>query len=214
MLHGYDDQGSKFDAAGNMVSSFDVTIGYDAVTRFFQKQGYHLLLFFAPSDRGFDSVIEEIIRSQVEGVLMLAITLDTDQAETVADFGIPVVIVNRTVNYAGISQVGCDNHRGGFWAGSYLASLGHRRIAYLAGLEDCEGDLGRVHRHEVRRVVEPHVPRDHAVRPRVHAGDPVGAVGPEGEDNLGAHAPQMSRNGGNRLTWIDAVELLVVVVEE
>ncbi|MCE8037613.1 MAG: LacI family DNA-binding transcriptional regulator [Halomonadaceae bacterium] len=112
------------------------TFVLERASRFFQKQGYHLLLFFAPSDRGFDSVIEEIIRSQVEGVLMLAITLDTEQAETVADFGIPVVIVNRTVNYAGISQVGCDNHRGGFWAGSYLASLGHRRIAYLAGLED------------------------------------------------------------------------------
>ncbi|QTP55365.1 LacI family DNA-binding transcriptional regulator [Billgrantia sulfidoxydans] len=115
----------------------------EKASRFFQQQGYHLLLFFAPSDRGFDTVIDEIIRSQVEGVLLLAITLDNAQAEEVADFGIPVVIINRTVNYAGISQVGSDNFSGGYWAGQHLASLGHRRIAYLAGLPDSSTDHQR-----------------------------------------------------------------------
>nr|WP_299241216.1 LacI family DNA-binding transcriptional regulator [uncultured Halomonas sp.] len=108
----------------------------EKASRFFQAQGYHLLLFFAPSEGSFDLVIDDIIKSQVEGVLMLAITLDSGQAKEVANFGIPVVIINRTVNYAGISQVGSDNVQGGYWAGSYLASQGHRRIAYLAGLPD------------------------------------------------------------------------------
>ena len=108
----------------------------EKASRFFQQQGYHLLLFFAPANGEVSAVLDEIIQSQVEGVLMLAITLDAEQAGMVADFGIPVVIINRTVNYAGISQVGCDNFAGGYWAGSYLASLGHRRIAYLAGLPD------------------------------------------------------------------------------
>lgn len=116
----------------------------EKASRFFQQQGYHLQLFFAPSDHGFASVIDDIIRSQVEGVLMLAITLDMAQAEEVADFGIPVVIINRTVNHAGISQVGSDNTSGGYWAGRYLASLGHRRIAYLAGQPDSSTDR---HRH-------------------------------------------------------------------
>ncbi|MBA2780083.1 LacI family DNA-binding transcriptional regulator [Billgrantia kenyensis] len=115
----------------------------EKASRFFQQQGYHLLLFFAPSDRGFDTVIDDIIRSQVEGVLMLAITLDNAQAQEVADFGIPVVIINRTVNYAGISQVGSDNFSGGYWAGRYLASLGHQRIAYLSGLPDSSTDQQR-----------------------------------------------------------------------
>lgn len=115
----------------------------EKASRFFQAQGYHLLLFFAPPDGGFDAVLDDIIRSQVEGVLMLAITVNHEQAEVVADFGIPVVIINRTVNYAGISQVGCDNYHGGYWAGRYLASLGHRRIAYLAGLPDSSTDSQR-----------------------------------------------------------------------
>ncbi|PMR73274.1 LacI family DNA-binding transcriptional regulator [Billgrantia endophytica] len=108
----------------------------EKASRFFQEQGYHLLLFFAPPGRDFDAVIDDIIKSQVEGVLMLAITIDSSQAKAVADFDIPVVIINRTVNHAGISQVGSDNYRGGYWAASHLATLGLSRIAFLAGLVD------------------------------------------------------------------------------
>lgn len=108
----------------------------EKASRFFQAQGYHLLMFFAPPNGDFDAVLDDIIRSQVEGVLLLAITMTQRQAKLVDDFGIPVVIINRTVDYAGISQVGCDNFQGGYWAGRHLASLGHHRIAYLGGLPD------------------------------------------------------------------------------
>jgi DNA-binding LacI/PurR family transcriptional regulator len=108
----------------------------EKTSRFFQAEGYHLLMFFAPPSGDFDAVLDNIIRSQVEGVLMLAITMTQTQARLVDDFGIPVVIINRTVDYADISQVGSDNIQGGHWAGRYLASLGHQRIAFLGGLPD------------------------------------------------------------------------------
>lgn len=108
----------------------------EKASRFLQQQGYHLLLFFAPQNGDFDMLVDDLIRSQVEGVLMLAITLNQHQAAEVADFGIPVVIINRTVEYSGISQVGSDNFQGGYWAGRYLASLGRQRIAYLAGIPE------------------------------------------------------------------------------
>ncbi|MBN8414410.1 LacI family DNA-binding transcriptional regulator [Halomonas litopenaei] len=106
----------------------------EEASRFFRQQGYHLLLFSAPASDGFDAVLEDILRSQVEGILMLAITMTEEQAAVVSDYEIPVVIINRTVDYAGISQVACDNYQGGYWAGRHLASQGHRRVAYLAGL--------------------------------------------------------------------------------
>lgn len=108
----------------------------EKASRFFQAEGYHLLMFFAPPSGDFDAVLDNIIRSQVEGVLMLAITMTQAQARLVDDFGIPVVVINRTVDYPGISQVGSDNIQGGYWAGRYLASLGHQRIAFLGGLPD------------------------------------------------------------------------------
>ncbi|WP_111414796.1 LacI family DNA-binding transcriptional regulator [Billgrantia lactosivorans] len=115
----------------------------EQASRFFQQQGYHLLLFFAPSSGDFDAVLDDIIRSQVEGVLMLALTMNEQQARLVADFGIPMVIINRTVNGAGISQVSSDNFQGGYWAGRHLASLGHERIVYLAGLPDSSTEQQR-----------------------------------------------------------------------
>ncbi|MAY70801.1 MAG: LacI family transcriptional regulator [Halomonas sp.] len=115
----------------------------EKASRFFKQQGYHLLLFSASSSDGFDDVLDDILRSQVEGILMLAITLNDDQAALVCDYGIPVVIINRTVDYAGISQVACDNFQGGYWAGRHLVSLGHRRIAYLSGLVDSSTDIQR-----------------------------------------------------------------------
>ncbi|QJQ99010.1 LacI family DNA-binding transcriptional regulator [Halomonas sp. PGE1] len=108
----------------------------EKASRFFQEQGYHLLMFFAPPSGDFDPVLDDIIRSQVEGVLMLAITMTQHQAKLVDDFGIPVVVINRTVDYAGISQVSSDNYQGGHWAGRYLLSLGHSRIGFIGGLPD------------------------------------------------------------------------------
>lgn len=110
------------------------SIVLERASKFFQEQGYHLLLFVAPLGKKFDDVVDDIIRSQVEGVLMLAISLTAHQAREIAEVDIPVVIINRTVNYEGISQVSCDNYGGGFWAGSFLALAGRKRIAFLAGL--------------------------------------------------------------------------------
>ncbi len=106
----------------------------ERASKFFQARGYHLQLFVAPLGKAFDEVIDDILRSQVEGVLMLAISITRAQAGEIAAVGVPVVIINRTVDYEGISQVSCDNHQGGYWAGQLLAGSGHQRIAFLGGL--------------------------------------------------------------------------------
>ncbi|MFD2437566.1 LacI family DNA-binding transcriptional regulator [Modicisalibacter luteus] len=107
----------------------------EKASRFFQAQGYHLLMFFAPPSGDFDAVLDDIIRSQVEGVLLLAITMNQRQAGLVDDFGIPVVIINRTVDYAGISQVGSDNFR----AATGLAATWHLWVINaLASLVACQ----------------------------------------------------------------------------
>ncbi|WP_447556134.1 LacI family DNA-binding transcriptional regulator [Vreelandella sp. EE22] len=119
----------------------------EKASRLLQEQGYHLLIIFAPQGNGdFSGVIDDLIRSQVEGVLMLAVTLNQRQAQEIVNFDIPVVIINRTIDYPGVSQVGSDNYRGGYWAGRYLATRGHQRIAYLAGIPDsstnCQREAG------------------------------------------------------------------------
>ncbi|MFD2191279.1 LacI family DNA-binding transcriptional regulator [Pistricoccus aurantiacus] len=101
----------------------------------FQSEGYHLLLFVVPEDGDSSSVMDSILQSQVDGILMMSASLTSSLARECADSGIPVVLINRQVDFAGISQVYSDNYHGGFWVGSYLTMGGHERVAYLAGLE-------------------------------------------------------------------------------
>lgn len=112
------------------------SIVLEQASRFLQAKGYHLLFFFSKPGRDFDSIVNDILMSQVEGILMLAFTITSHQAIEIEKVGIPVVLINRTVNYDNISQVYCDDFSGGYWAGRYLASLGHQRIAFLGGLPD------------------------------------------------------------------------------
>lgn len=108
----------------------------EKASHYFQQEGYHLLLFISPPDGKCDAVIDEILRSQVEGILMLSVTLTEALARECAESGVPVVVINRPTNFNGISQVSSDNYHGGYWAGSFLAAAGHERIAYIAGLAD------------------------------------------------------------------------------
>jgi LacI family transcriptional regulator len=47
-----------------------------------------------------------------------------------------VVLLNRPEGLNKVSSISGDNYHGGFLAGRYLAGLGHRRVALLAGPED------------------------------------------------------------------------------
>ncbi|MCE8002189.1 LacI family DNA-binding transcriptional regulator [Billgrantia ethanolica] len=103
-------------------------------SRAFQSEGYHLLLFLVSDDGDTTGVMSEILQSQAEGILMLAASLTTPFAQECVARSIPVVMINRTVDFTGVSQVSSDNYHGGYWAGSYLAGQGHRRMAFLNGL--------------------------------------------------------------------------------
>lgn len=101
----------------------------------FQAEDYHLLLFVVPEEGGFSEVMDRILQSQVDGILMMSASLTSSLAQECVDTGIPLVLINRKVDFAGVSQVYSDNYHGGYWVGSYLAMGGHEQIAYLAGLK-------------------------------------------------------------------------------
>lgn len=99
-----------------------------------QENDYHLMLFMVGDGGDSGSVMSEILQSQADGILMLSASLSSSFAEECVNRSIPVVMINRTVNHRGVSQVSSDNYHGGYWAGSFLATSGHERIAFIAGL--------------------------------------------------------------------------------
>ncbi len=101
-----------------------------------QREGYHTLLFFTQTGAPVDTVLQEILQYQVDGIIMFSAVLSSDLADLCAAQGIPVVLFNRTVDDAAVSSVSSDNVAGGRLVGRFLAAGGHARVAYVAGVED------------------------------------------------------------------------------
>ena len=107
-----------------------------------QADGYHVLLFITDSDDA-DELLVELMRYQVDGIVMASTMLSSGVAQRIADARIPVVMFNRTSRAGSISTVSSDNHGGGKAVAHFLADGGHQRVAYLAGTEDSSTNQDR-----------------------------------------------------------------------
>lgn len=101
-----------------------------------QRDGYHVLLFITDT-RQTDAVLAEILQYQVDGLVMASTAMSSALALRCEEAGIPVVLFNRISSSSdNTSSVTTDNYQGGLLVGQYLARTGHKRVAYIAGLED------------------------------------------------------------------------------
>ena len=101
-----------------------------------QERGYHVLIFMAAQTAGnIDSVMEEILDYQVDGIVMASVAMSSDIASRCRQAGVPVVLFNRSQDIGGITTVTSDNYAGGRKVAEFLVAGGHERIAYIAGWE-------------------------------------------------------------------------------
>ena len=109
-----------------------------------QEQGYHVLVFMAaPTVGDVQNVVQEILDYQVDGIVLASVSMSSVLAEKCQSFGIPVVLFNRDQDDPRLSSVTTDNRAGGRALAELLASLGHRRIAYIAGFEEASTQRDR-----------------------------------------------------------------------
>ena len=107
----------------------------EALSQRLQKDGYHVLLFVTQTEDA-DELLVELLRYQVDGIVMASTHLSSGLAQQIADARIPVVMFNRTSSKGRISTVSSDNLGGGHEVAHFLADGGHQRVAYIAGAED------------------------------------------------------------------------------
>ena len=100
-----------------------------------QKDGYQVLLFIQEVEEA-DELLMELLRYQVDGIVMASASLSSALAQRIAEARVPVVMFNRVSRAGSISTVSSDNHAGGRAVAHFLADGGHQRVAYLAGAED------------------------------------------------------------------------------
>lgn len=109
----------------------------EAMSERLQAIGYHLLLFTAPQAEHADPLLEDILRYQVDGLVLASTTLSSRLAAECAASGVPVVLFNRTTEGAGeVESVTGDNRAGARRIAEFLIAGGHRRFAFVAGIEN------------------------------------------------------------------------------
>lgn len=101
-----------------------------------QKKGYHVLVFMASnSAENIDSVVEEILDYQVDGIIAASVAMSSELSDRCQAAGVPMVLFNRWQIGADISAVTSDNTAGGRKVADFLLAGGHRKIGYIAGWE-------------------------------------------------------------------------------
>ena len=108
----------------------------ERLSKALQDEGYHVLVFItAMSAETVDQLAEDILDYQVDGIVLMSVSMSSDLAARCQATGVPVVLFNRMQDDARLSAVTTDNVAGGRAVAELLVSLGHERIGYVAGFE-------------------------------------------------------------------------------
>jgi DNA-binding LacI/PurR family transcriptional regulator len=71
--------------------------------------------------------------SLVDGVIFADIIGNEKQFKRLIKEKLPLVVINRAIDYLDVSYVAVDNFKGAYEATDFLVSHGHKRVAHLAG---------------------------------------------------------------------------------
>ena len=100
------------------------------------QAGYTALLANSDNDPAKERLHFETMRARhVEGFIMATAHREHPLIEEAIAAGVPIVLVNRTVDSGRAFAVISDDYKGAALAVSHLASLGHEKIAHIVGPE-------------------------------------------------------------------------------
>ncbi|MEM1101780.1 MAG: LacI family DNA-binding transcriptional regulator [Pseudomonadota bacterium] len=100
-----------------------------------QAQGYHMLIFTASWSSDVETVVQELLDYQVDGIIAASVAISDGLMDRCAVAGIPVVLFNRGQPGGALTQVTCANRAAGAVIAEHLVALGHRKIGHIAGWE-------------------------------------------------------------------------------
>ncbi len=144
----------------------DVIRGVDAELA---ANRYDLMLYTTHRQKTKESIyVATITRGLADGLLLLLPTNVEGYMNSLQQQQIPHVLIDyQAVDHKYTSTVQCTNFEGAYEATSYLIDLGHRRIAYIIGLQEMQCSVDRLAGY--RTALE-----DHGIEydmELVHAGD-------------------------------------------
>ena len=115
----------------------------DLLSRKFQENGQKVMLFSVHRDQNLDDILPQLLEYQVDGILITATTLSSEMAFECERWGTPVTLFNRYIPDSNASWFCCDNIAGGRKVAKFFLDSGHKRPAYIAGVEDTSTSIDR-----------------------------------------------------------------------
>jgi DNA-binding LacI/PurR family transcriptional regulator len=123
---------------GVAVSALDNQFYPDLVQRLseaFASVGYRLLLFVTHGIAGPDPLLDELLKYRLDGLILASSTVSSALAKACRDAGVPVVMLNNIDPASDVTSVATTNTVGARLIAAFLLAGGHRRFAYIAGLD-------------------------------------------------------------------------------
>ncbi|MFO1414205.1 MAG: LacI family DNA-binding transcriptional regulator [Burkholderiales bacterium] len=98
------------------------------------RQGYSLVLCNTDDDPARQvAYLQTLMAKRVDGLVLIAAGRDAELARLLHASWLPLVVVDREIEGVAGDLVEVDHEQGGYLAATHLLSLGHRRIAVIAG---------------------------------------------------------------------------------
>jgi DNA-binding LacI/PurR family transcriptional regulator len=117
---------------------------YQTIQSFVSRHGYLLSIVQYGDVRDEPTLIRELDRTHVEGILLLSPSSPAVRFEPLLTAQRPVVAVNSSLSpRRGLACIGVDNSKGTREALEHLLVLGHKRIAYLGGPTTSGSNIAR-----------------------------------------------------------------------
>jgi LacI family transcriptional regulator len=101
-----------------------------------QKRGYAALFMSGNWDeQDEERCMRELMARRVDGIIMFSGRMQDSELASHAR-KVPIVLCGRRLKSAGVFSLYIDDEEGGLLATRHLIELGHRRIAFIAGILD------------------------------------------------------------------------------
>ena len=102
------------------------------ITACLNANGFQTMLFLTDPKDAIDDLFTDVLRYQLDGIIITSAAATHDLYQSKTDFPIPAVLYNGYVPGLSISAVHSDNYAGCIQMADYLVSLGHRNFAYIS----------------------------------------------------------------------------------
>lgn len=122
---------------GPIIAGVEATMG---------REGYSTLIAeaVAHDHSALTPVIDALVDRRVDGMLLAMATRTGENASRLRRLGVPVILVNRSVDDVELASIVGDDHFGIGLVVAHLADLGHERIAHIGGPMETSTAVGRL----------------------------------------------------------------------